>query len=122
MTVPYKGQSPVTIRYWRRPIKSHPDLCRVMAAIYFRETKKRLFINLPGFFDPNKLKELDTRIYTVKPDYYDGNPGTRIMRWEYSASTAISKLLEKVPASEITKPMLDAAINQALKDTEGFIV
>lgn len=122
MTVPFKGQSPVTIRYWRRPIKSHPDLCRVMAVIYFRETKKRLYINLPGFFDPNKLQGLDTRIYAVKPDYYDGDPCGRIMRWEYSASMAITNLLKVYPASEITKQKLDTAINQALKDTEGFIV
>ncbi len=119
----YKGNPPISIRYWIRPLKSQPGLCRVLAAIYFRATKKRLYINLPGFFDPKTLDGLNNRIFAFTPGGYEAQAPamSKVFKWEYAAASAIDDLLSRHPASEITKPMLDAAITEMLKKADAII-
>lgn len=112
----YKGQSPVSVRFWPRKIKSRPDLCRLMAVIYFRETQKRFYINLPGFFDPKKVAKLDTRGHIIDRNDYDVPTYSRIYRCDLCIGYALHDLLDNAPASEVTKEKLDEAINKHLKE------
>ena len=113
----FKGQSPITMRYWRRPIKSRPDLCRLMAVVYCRETQKRFYFNLPGFFEPSKLDKLDNCGRVINPKDYDIPTFNRIFKWGFYAAAGIVELEQSgVPVKEFTKKKLDEAINKSLRE------
>ena len=116
----FRGKSPITLTLRRKPIKSRPDVCRLMACIYFRETQKRFFFNLPGYFLPQELDKLDTRGRIKDPrDYNDKaliHTSSRIFDWQLIAATAFSALERSgVAMKDITKREMDAAIKAAQK-------
>lgn len=91
-----------------------------MACIYFRETQKRFFFNLPGYFLPQELDKLDTRGRIKDPrDYNDKaliHTSSRIFDWQLIAATAFSALERSgVAMKDITKREMDAAIKAAQK-------
>ena len=121
----YKGESPITIRFRRKSITNRPDLCRLMADVYIRETQKRFYFNLPGYFIPQELDKLDTQGRIKDPrDYNDKaliHTSSRIFDWQLIAATAFSALERSgVAVKDFTKKEMDAAIKAAQRK-EGEI-
>lgn len=116
----FRGESPITLTLRRKPIKSRPDVCRLMACIYFRETQKRFFFNLPGYFLPQELDKLDTKGRIKDPrDYHNKaliHTSGRIFDWKMYAISALEDMERSgVAVPDFTKKEMDAAIKAALK-------
>lgn len=116
----YKGESPITIRFRRKQIANRPDLCRLMADVYIRETRKRFYFLLPGYYLPQELDKLDTRGRIKDPrDYNDKaliHASSRIFDWQLYAYSGFSALERSgVAVKDFTKKDMIAAIKAAQK-------
>lgn len=117
----YKGGSPLTFRYRRKPIANNPDQCRLMGVFYFKETRKRFAFVLPGFFSIKELDKLDEKGHIKTPGDYDVKTHNRIFYWGFFAVSGIEKLeMDGTPVKDFTKENLREAVNTALR--EGGII
>lgn len=111
----FKGGAPITIHYRRKPIKKHPDLCRLMAVIYFRESKKRFYFNLPSYYSTAEMAKLDTRGRVINLKDYDPKTLSNLSIWEMYAVVGIMELEKTKSVMDYTKQDLDNAIKTELK-------
>lgn len=116
----FKGEPPLSIKFRRKQIKSRPDLCRLMADIYVRETRKRFYFMLPGYYLPQELDKLDSNGRVIDPrDNSDKTLNAtvnRIFLWQFYAVAGIEDLERSgVAVADFTKKDMEAAIKAALK-------
>lgn len=112
----YRGLSPFTSRFRRKPIANNPHQCRVMCVFYFRETRKRFCFVLPGLFEIKELDKLDDRGHIKTPGDYDVKTYNRLFQWAFYAASGIEQLeMDGTPVIDFTKENLREAIDAALR-------